>query len=191
MSRSTTWARSSRTTSSWAPFSTSSASAILALAIVVSFRGKSFVQKQPSPRATMAAPYPPGPLPYTTPGGTIRRRDAIALRPCDSGGNCGDAARPRRLSMRHLPDGLGRLGHRPRPPGSDHDRPYRADSARAGEIGSENRTGNLQLAHGRCNGMRAQFPDRRPAWFARELVRTQRPTIGTRIAAENSKDGRA
>jgi hypothetical protein len=44
------------------------------LAIVVSFRGKSFVQKQPSPRATMAALYPIGPAgSYTTRWDTINR----------------------------------------------------------------------------------------------------------------------
>jgi len=42
------------------------------LAIVMSFRGKLIVQKQPSPRATMAAPYPKRRLrSYTT------RRDTI------------------------------------------------------------------------------------------------------------------
>jgi hypothetical protein len=51
------------------------------LAIVVSFRGKSFVQKQPSPRATMAALYPIGPAgSYTTRWDTIGRRNALRKR---------------------------------------------------------------------------------------------------------------
>jgi len=45
------------------------------LAIVVSFREKSFVLKQPSPRATMAALYVRLPGSYTTSRGTIAARD--------------------------------------------------------------------------------------------------------------------
>jgi len=51
------------------------------LAIVMSFRGKLIVQKQPSPRATMAAPYPKRRLrSYTTRRDTIPTREKPEVR---------------------------------------------------------------------------------------------------------------
>jgi len=52
------------------------------LAIVVSFREKSFVLKQPSPRATMAALYVRLPGSYTTSRGTIRAFTFVTASSC-------------------------------------------------------------------------------------------------------------
>ena len=70
--------------SSLAPFSTSSESAILVWPSVVSLVRKFVVQKQPSPRAPMAAPYATrATRSYTTPWDTIsgRRRDLYRIEP--------------------------------------------------------------------------------------------------------------
>uniref|UniRef100_E6PDW8 Uncharacterized protein n=1 Tax=mine drainage metagenome TaxID=410659 RepID=E6PDW8_9ZZZZ len=67
----TNWSISRRTSTS-APFSTSSVSAILGVVIVVPFVTVFLFQKQPSPKATVTAPYATRViLSYTTPGDTI------------------------------------------------------------------------------------------------------------------------